>query len=494
MIKYLLFITLFFSINRFAQLVKTPLEINNYEKLTSYEDLTEFIYYLEGLSDVLTVEVIGKSVEGRNLYALKYSNSEFGKDESKIKVLIFAQQHGNEQSGKEGALHLASRLIRPDLKDVLNKFDLIIIPQMNPDGSEINQRRNGNGADLNRNHLILTEPETIALHKLFNEYKFEVTLDVHEYFPYSESWNEFGYIKRADEQFGLTTNLNVSDQIRNYSKEKVLPFIGLYLNDRGFSFNEYVVGGPPNSERLRHSTVDIDDGRQSFGIQNTLSFILEGKNGKDYAVENIKHRSEGQAAAMLGLIGFVFDNADEIKSLIKTERERLINFSKPVALRMEHTGNDETISLPVTTASNNKDTIIDVSNYHPVVENLLEVSSPDAYLLPKSDLMLMDFIEKHSITYSEVLPELMKIEQYIITEIDSLILEDVKIADVQSTVQQISIKDLEGDYIVIPLNQLKRNVIVLAFEPQSMLGLIHYDRFRYLIDSQEYTVLRAFKD
>lgn len=128
------------------------------------------------------------------------------------------------------------------------------------------------------------------------------------------------------------------------------------------------------------------------------------------------------------------------------------------------------------------------------MENLLEVSSPDAYLLPKSDLMLMDFIEKHSITYSEYLPELIKIEQYKITEIDSLILEDIKLADVQSTIQQISIKDLEGEYIVIPLNQLKRNVIVLAFEPQSMVGLIHYDRFRYLIDSQEYTVLRAYKD
>ncbi|MFO7524850.1 MAG: M14 family zinc carboxypeptidase [Ignavibacteriaceae bacterium] len=494
MIKYLLFLTLFFSIERFAQLIKTPLEINNYEKITLYQDLTEFIYYLEGLSDVLTVEVIGKSVDGRNIYALKYSNSEFGKDESKIKVLIFAQQHGNEQSGKEGALLLASRLIRSDLKDVLNKVDLILIPQMNPDGSETNQRRNGNGADLNRNHLILTEPETIALHKLFNEYKFEVTMDVHEYFPYSESWNEFGYIKSADEQFGLTTNLNVSDQIRNYSKERVLPFIGSYLNERGFSFNEYVVGGPPNLDRLRHSTVDIDDGRQSFGIQNTLSFILEGKNGKEYAVENIKHRSEGQAAAMLGLLGFVHDNADEIKSLIKTERERLINFSKTVVLRMEHTENSETISLPVTIASNDKDTIIDVSNYHPTVENLFEVSLPDAYIVPGSDSLLLKLIERHSIYFEETLPEILNIEQYIITGIDTIELENIKLADVQVRVNQKTINDLDGKYVLIPTNQSKKNTITLAFEPQSMLGLIHYNMYKYLIENNEYPILRVFRD
>jgi murein tripeptide amidase MpaA len=62
-------------------------------------------------------------------------------------------------------------------------MDIAIVPQMNPDGSEQNQRRNGNNADLNRNHLILTEPETMALHRFFDNYLFEVTMDIHEYFP-----------------------------------------------------------------------------------------------------------------------------------------------------------------------------------------------------------------------------------------------------------------------------------------------------------------------
>ena len=76
---------------------------------------------------------------------------------------------------------------------------------MNPDGSEINVRRNANGADLNRNHLILTEPETIALHRLFNKYLFEATMDVHEYYPYTEDFISYGYIKYFDEQIGTTT-------------------------------------------------------------------------------------------------------------------------------------------------------------------------------------------------------------------------------------------------------------------------------------------------
>ena len=90
---------------------------------------------------------------------------------------------------------------------------------MNPDGSELNQRRNGNDTDLNRNHLILKEPETKALHQLFDKYLFEVTMDVHEYYPYDEAWMKYGYRKNSDITVGAITNINVSEKIRNFSNE-----------------------------------------------------------------------------------------------------------------------------------------------------------------------------------------------------------------------------------------------------------------------------------
>ncbi len=172
MIKKILLAVLFLFSNLFSQNIKTPLENSEFLKLTFYDELTEFIYQLNDLSDLLNVEVIGQSVEGRNLYALKFSESEFGIDETKLRVLFFAQQHGNEQSGKEGALLLARELLRDENKYLFDRIDFVLIPQVNPDGSEVDRRRNANGADLNRNHLILSEPETIALHKLFNKYSF----------------------------------------------------------------------------------------------------------------------------------------------------------------------------------------------------------------------------------------------------------------------------------------------------------------------------------
>lgn len=494
MIKKILFTLLFSSLNLFAQSIQTPLERSEYKNLTSHQELVKFIKNLDRNSKLISSELIGKSVEGREILSVKLSSSEFGSDESKIKVLFFAQQHGNEQSGKEGALQLMRDVIKKENNYLFEKIDLIIIPQMNPDGSEKNKRRNGNDVDLNRNHLILTEPETIALHNLFNQYLFEVTLDVHEYFPYSESWEQIGIYKSADEQLGLLTNLNVSQKIRSYSKEKTLPFVENYLKERNFTFCEYIVGGPPNKERMRHSTVDINDGRQSFGIQNTLSFILEGKNGRDYAVDNIKHRTEGQYSAMMSILKFVYNNADDIKSLVHSERNTLINSGSPVTLRMEHYSRGEKFILPVEDVKNGLKKFYEVDQYYSEVRSIYQIPLPDAYLIPKNDSLLMKFLTNHQIKFTSDLPDHLNLEQYFITSIDSITLEDETMAAPKFKVNQKKTTDLNSAYLLVPTNQLKKNVIVAAFEIRSMHSLYHYDIFNYMINQELYPVLRAFKD
>lgn len=488
--KILLYLFIINSLS-FAQM-QTPLEANNYNKLTSYNELKSFVNNLDETSDLLAVEVIDVSVEGRNIFALKFSNSEFGKDDTKVKVLIFAQQHGDEQSGKEGALLLAKELLKDENKYLFDKIDFTLVPQVNPDGSEVDKRRNANGADLNRNHLILTEPETIALHNLFNEYLFDLTCDVHEYYPYSKSWNEFGYYKRADEQLGLTSNLNVSEIIRSYSKENVLPFVRDYLDSKRFSFCEYVVGGPPNLERIRHSTVDINDGRQSLGILNTLSFIIEGKNGRD-SIDNIQHRAIGQYNAMMSLLKFAYENAADIKSLVKDEREKINLTGYPVIIRMEHYPDGSSFNLPVTNVENNIETEIEVTNYHPLVKKLLEVTKPDAYLIPSEDSLLISFLQKHDIKYTKEIPPGLTVQQYEITAIDSIELEGEKMIDVKVEVSETKTNELMGDYVLITTSQLRGNLITIALEPQSMLGLINYPQYEYLRNQEKFPILRMLK-
>ena len=104
MTKLIFFVLILAAMNTFAQNLLTPLQKSDYKKITSHSDLAQYIKEADEKSDLIKSEVLAKSVEGKELFAVYFSKDGFGKDESKIKVLIFAQQHGNEQSGKEGAL------------------------------------------------------------------------------------------------------------------------------------------------------------------------------------------------------------------------------------------------------------------------------------------------------------------------------------------------------------------------------------------------------
>ena len=445
---------------------------------------------------MLKPEIIGKSVEGRNLYVVKISKSEFGNDTSKIKVLIFAQQHGDEQSGKEGALLLLKEIAEGKLNYLFDKIDFLLVPQVNPDGSEKDTRRNANNADLNRNHLILTQPETIALYKLFNKYLPEVNMDVHEYYPYGESWQKYGYYPNSDEEIGTITNINASQKIRNLSDNEYLNFIKKFLNDRGFSYSEYCPGGPPGIDYIRPSTFDINDGRQCPGIQNTFSFIQEGLNGKD-SLDNIKHRAEGQMTGMLGLLEFTYENKDRLKNFVKEEREKLIlgNVSNKVSIQLDHFPDGRKLDLHLVSFSSGKDTIVTVQDFRPLVKSLYDVIRPAGYLIPKNLSDIYNWAKKHSITITNYKKtEGDKIEQYYVSGLDSMDFEGDTIVNPEVEVRKLTNNISENDYFYIPTNQLKNNLIVIALEPKSELGLSRYPGFSYLIkEKSEYPILRVVR-
>ncbi|MBK7379069.1 MAG: hypothetical protein IPJ03_08690 [Ignavibacteriales bacterium] len=494
MTKIIFFVFILTAVNMFSQSILTPLQKSDYKKITSHVELSQFIKEIDEKTDLIKSEVMTKSVEGKELFAVYFSKDGFGKDESKIKVLIFAQQHGNEQSGKEGALLLINELLKPENQYLFDKIDFVLVPQMNPDGSEKNQRRNGNSMDLNRNHLILTEPETIGLHKLFNKYLFEVTMDVHEYAPYGDEYREYGYRHNDDEELGVNTNINIDEKIRTMQKKVYLPYIEKYFKDRNFSYFEYSPGGPPELDYIRHSTFDINDGRQSLGIQNTFSFIQEGLNGKDVYVDNIKHRAEGQMTGMLGLLEFAYNHKDEIKNLVKTEREKLISnkVSDKVAIQLDHFADGSKLELPLLSYYSNKDTVVTVSDYRPIVKSIYDVVRPKGYLVPKSLKEIVDWADRHELNYSDYKKsDDDKIEQYFISGIDSMDFERDIIVNPTGEADPIKNDLCETDYIFIPVNQLRNNMIVIALEPKSELGLVTYKQFEHLLKKGEiFPILR----
>lgn len=483
--------------------LKTPLEESQFTKLTMHGPMMNYLKELSSKNKEISIEIIGKSVQDREIPALFITESKiFGSQRSaKPVVMVFCQQHGNEPSGKEAALIVARDLVK-EHSHILKNLDLILIPMVNPDGGELLERRNSNNMDLNRNHVLLSEPEVQAIHKVYKKWNPEVTLDIHEYNSISRRWIETGMIKDADEMLGGATNLNVDPELIAFSRNVLMPQIGTFIKEKGFTYSRYIVGGPPSEQtRVRHSTTNINDGRQSFAIYNNLSFIIEGKRFPDPG-QNIEHRTKGQIAALFAFLETMSQNNNEIIELVREAQKGLLhenNGEKTLShIQMDYFPDslNPTFKFPVFDLYRWKHIEIDLERYEPLVKIKKSVTKPLAYIFSSEEKELIDLIARHEIEmYRLKKDSQLNVELYMIRHVTDDIDEEKAHKEVD-VFKWTESRLIEAGSILVLLDQNASKLIPLLLEPQSSYGIVaersmlQYCFDEYLEEGREYPILR----
>jgi len=120
-----------------------PIEKSQFARVSSHQDLLNYLDVLRNHSPLITTEVVGSTTHGRPIPLVKVSSSTFGSDRAKLRVFLFSSQHGNEPSGKEALLILLKSIALGERTDWLKTIDLLIAPSVNPDGNEAGRRQNG---------------------------------------------------------------------------------------------------------------------------------------------------------------------------------------------------------------------------------------------------------------------------------------------------------------------------------------------------------------
>lgn len=469
-----LIMLMLFSLNAMTQQFTTPLMKNQYHSLSSNAELMHFLDSLRRQSAQFTMDTAGFSEQGKPIPLIHISRSE-NPDQTKPYIFLFAQQHGNEPSGKEGLLLLAEDFAQERLDKVLDSVNVLLMPQVNPDGGDLNQRRNINDIDLNRDHLLMQATETRAIHRVFEAYHPVMAVDIHEYYPYGDSWKDFGYRRDFDIQVGGLTNPNISDSLIRYQRNEVMPSVKNRLEKFGYSFFQYTLGHFPSGERLRHSTTDINDGRQSLGITNTLSFIVEGMNGKD-STHNIRRRALSQYETAKALSLFASENITEITGKVEKAQQEIAS-SDSVVIRQDHFDGEKDLKYPLKNIKTGKDTVFTVDNYHYQIKPLLKVKTPRGYLIRKKDTILVELMKNNHFKFSSYEPK----KQDRITGRQIIEMEMVKNEGLNTPYPMLMDKFLKSinpkDYYFVPADQLRKYKLVIAFEPESMFGIGFYDSF-----------------
>jgi len=480
-----------------ASEVQTPLEKSGWSNLTTYDQMMGYLKPLVDSSSKVKMESIGTSVSGKSIPALFFSQDAVfaSQREKKPLVLIICEQHGNEPSSKEAAMILARGLLNEDA-GLLDNMDLILVPQVNPDGSDAGTRRNANDMDLNRNHVILSEPESYAVHQLFLDWMPEVTLDVHEYNAVLESWIEAGYIKDAEEMLGGVTNLNIDSEIIDFSRNIFIPETGEGIEKDGFRFHRYIVGDPFLEGVVRFSTTAINDGRQSMGIYDSLSFIIEGKRYGNLTNE-IERRTKGQVSAMINFLETTDRHAGQILSLVRQARLRAAGENQ-VLIQMEYfpDQNTPTLNFPVFELNSWTHTNRDLENFKPLVKVKKSVIKPAAYYFPAEETRLIALLNRHRIPMLVLKSDQQaEVETYQLQHLTEAIDEEkpTYLLDLKKTLQN---ETLQAGTIIVPVKGAASNLIPLLLEPESTWGVVSsratgkYRFDSFLVEDKPYPVGR----
>jgi len=120
-------------------------------------------------------EIIGRSVLGKPIYAFEAGTG-------KTRIMMWSQMHGNEGTTTKALFDFLNVLHgNTEIgKKLLENFTFCCLPMVNPDGSKAYTRENANGVDLNRDAQMLTQPESIALRKAFDDFKPHYCYNLHD--------------------------------------------------------------------------------------------------------------------------------------------------------------------------------------------------------------------------------------------------------------------------------------------------------------------------
>ena len=119
-----------------------------------------------------SLNILGTSVENRPIYSYSEGNGP-------KKVLMWSQMHGNESTTTKALVDFWLYLKTPEAKQLRETCTFLMIPQLNPDGSDAYTRVNANGVDLNRDAIDLSQPESRVLRDVYEQFKPDYCFNLH---------------------------------------------------------------------------------------------------------------------------------------------------------------------------------------------------------------------------------------------------------------------------------------------------------------------------
>lgn len=464
----------------------------------------EMMAYLEALASRagnMLVRTAGWSQEGRVLPVLLFTNSRrFGPAElqrlNRPIVVLVGQLHGNEPAGGEAMLALAKALAEGELRPLLDRITVVIMPRANPDGAHYFWRGTASCVDVNRDHLKVDLPETAALRRMTAELPPDVFVDAHEFSVATRWIDKFNALQFYDFTMAYATHPNIDPRLNDAAERLFSRNIARDVDAAGYShFWYYTTAYNPKDKRVAGGGTAPDIGRNYAGLHNAISLLVESR-GVGIGRDSLVRRVHTQYVVMASILKTAAEHAGEVRKVTQAARDEAIRRGRDpaaddrVAVTLKMPSRQQKLTMTDPETGNAKEVEVDWIDPREAVPALTR-SRPYAYLVLPSFTEVARRLAMSGIQVRRLkAPVELEVESYEVTERrqGSIFVEGHIRSTVTTEVRTRKRVFPAGTY-VYAMAQPGANLLVAALEPESnssfvAIGIVPADR-RGLANPQE---------
>jgi hypothetical protein len=367
--------------------LETPAFAINKKDFTTEAELSQFLHRKIAPSPNVSWRRLGRTAGGRDMHLLVLTQDGRSDPQSiaanrKPNIWFIAQQHGNEPAGAEACLELLRRLVSTDLRQILERVNVMVVPRANPDGAAASQRETASKADMNRDHLSLHLHETQKLHAAMNDYPPTVVIDAHEFTAAGRWVDRYGVAEASDVLVQSASHPGFADSLKRVSKEVFEPALQSAWAMYGlkhFSYHTLNVQGSQSFVQMGGNFSGI--GRNAMGLMGAVSILIETR-GVGIGKDNYPRRVASQVVSMIAVLKASAANAEALRSAQREARRHPIAGTEWV---VDHTALRETKQMPMLDIATGEDKTVTVEYQNSLmITPTVQRALPAAYVLPPS--------------------------------------------------------------------------------------------------------------
>jgi len=489
----------------------TVAEKTNFQRTASYDETADFFRRLDSASEFASLQVFGKSPQGRDLHCLIVSKDKAFTPEAAHatgKVILLVQNgiHAGEIEGKDASMILLRDiLITKERASLLDSVIFLVIPIINPDGHE-NTRRytrsNQYGPEnagfrttaqrynLNRDYMKADAVEMRAWLRLWQTWLPDFFIDDHV--TDGHDWQHVI-------SYTISWHPNAAPELRAWTNKFFDPEFTASCRQAGYPAFPYAF--PLHNDLRGAYGTYVDSPRLSTGytvLWNRPGLLIEMHSLKDY-----KTRVLGNRAALSTVADILYRHKSALKQAIASaDTTTLAGLREPYPLSFEPDG-DSTMreilgysyrmdSSRVTGGKyphwDHKSLTTDTIPFFGSYRAKKTVIPPRAYIIPREWSDQIGRLALHGVAMGVLkAPATLKVQCY---HLDSASWGHESYEGHVRVSYKVTMRDTSITYpagtVVVDLRQRPARVAIQALEPEGQDSFISWGLWNTVFEQKEY--------